>query len=115
LLFPKKDKKMEYSEINKLSPNEYLNWEKFKTEHEIGSNIDIVDKAYKEGLKYSEQADAIFIGENGVWSADLKGGSYVSSYEVIGYHACSAWKLKGFLDGPASLIVYRKGKRIRIK
>ena len=48
------------------------------------------------------------ISENGVWGAQLKDGSHLSSYEVLGYHACTADLLRGLLDSGVPIRVYRR-------
>jgi len=106
---------MDYATLNKLPAHTFLDWEKFKTNYAIEQNEEYTLKRYNEALKISQEAQEVFISASGTWGADLKNGGLLSSYEGIGYHAGSAWMLKGFLDGPASIVVYRDNQQFKIK
>ena len=64
-------------------------------------------KQYEKGRAISQNARAVYVSANGTWCAKMRDGTFVSSCEGIGYHACTADLLRGFLDGYAPLIVYR--------
>lgn len=40
---------------------------------------------------------------------------YATLNKLPAHHAGSAWMLKGFLDGPASIVVYRDNQKFKIK
>lgn len=63
---------------------------------------------YQTGLEIGREWDTITIGAHTTWGAHMDAGmKHLSAYEGIGYHACTADLLRGFLDSPARLIVYR--------
>jgi hypothetical protein len=66
------------------------------------------EEQYRKGLAMSEQAHTISISYSDSWSATMKDGGSQTAYERIGYHACTADLLRGFLDGPAQIVVYRQ-------
>jgi hypothetical protein len=96
---------MDYQTLNALSPEEFLTPEKFQTEYDrtpAGR-----EAAYKEGLRISGLATEVYVNYMGTWGAHLATGGLLSSYEGIGYHAYTADLLRGFLDGPAPVAIYR--------
>jgi hypothetical protein len=50
---------------------------------------------------------SVSISVTGTWGATGKDGSTTTSYERIGYHSCTAPLMRGFLDGPAEIVVFR--------
>ena len=102
---------MTYAELAELPAEAYLNPENFVTLYD-GSDKHLKNgygvEQYKKGLKIGQEFDYITLSYKGVWSAGNDDGrSHCRSYEGIGYHACTADLLRGFLDSPARLIVYR--------
>ena len=96
---------------NRLA-TDYLYPYLFVTDHDKGYSIE----RYKEGLERGLQATEIHISPTGVWSTDNKDGSSTQSYECLGYHACTAPLLSGFLNSGSPVIVhYPGGGQIRIK
>lgn len=100
-----------YSELQKLAPTEYLNWQNFETiADKLPENVkhNYAQVQYQIGLDIGKKfADGyIFISANGVWGA-CKGLTSMNSYEGIGYHACTKDLLHGFLDSGTKIIVYR--------
>lgn len=99
-----------YKVLNAMSAESFLNPELFVTEYDnLSSHIEqgTKEKQYRTGLKVSREAKCVFISAYGTWGADLGNGTSLSAPEGIGYHACTADLLKGFLDGPAPVKVYR--------
>lgn len=97
---------MNYKTLNALPALAFLNPETFVT------SFDDVKKGYKQeqyehGLQVSREAKRVTISINSAWSAQMQGGSFLSSYEGIGYHSCTADLLRGFLDGGAEIVVFR--------
>jgi hypothetical protein len=64
-------------------------------------------KQYAEGVRVSNASVRVGVTANGTWYAEGKDGSFTSSYEGVGYHACTADLLRGFLDGNAEFVVHR--------
>lgn len=99
-----------YKELAEKPASDYLVPENFRTSWDGPEGSKYREEQYRTGLSYSENATRITIGQNSVWGASMKSSSVVSSYEGIGYHACTADLLRGFLDGPAEIVVYRAGQ-----
>lgn len=104
-----------YRVLNALPAEAFLRPEDFVTGYDVHLRREGYDrKQYEKGLNYSRQAASVIISINCTWAANLRDGSSVASYEGIGYHACTADLLRGFLDGPARVVVYRwTGKEVR--
>lgn len=96
-----------YSVLNKLPAEAFKNPANFKTEYPIENDMEYNKKQFQTGLDYSNQSHSVTISGNSVWSCSLKNGGMVSSYEGIGYHACTAALLAGFLAGTAELRIER--------
>jgi len=64
-------------------------------------------KQYQKGLEMARDCYVVYIARNGVWSSDNRDGSTTFSYEGIGYHACTADLLQGWLDGGVTIVDYR--------
>lgn len=95
-----------YKELNARPAKDFLRPENFRTEFD-GANKGYGEKQYRHGREVSESARYVYIGANGTWGASLKSGGHLTSYEGIGYHAHTESLLRGFLDGPAPIVVYR--------
>ncbi len=87
-----------------LQPEDYLHPEKFATEYD--TKPDSAKQHYEKGLEIGENYHQVHIATNGVWGAS-KPNETVSSYEIIGYHACTKDLLQGFIDSRCTLIVHR--------
>lgn len=102
-----------YSELTELAPDEYLNWSQFETEADkYPENVkrNYAQQQYNKGLEIGRSNDEVFICANGTWGAVRdrpNNHCYTTSYEGIGYHACTADLLHGFIDSGAPLVVYR--------
>ena len=100
---------MNYSEIEKLPADAYLNPEIFVTGFDSQFSIEQKREKYLRGLGLGKEFQVISISENGVWGANSPDTqAYLSSYEGIGYHSITSELLRGFLDSPAIIKVYRK-------
>ena len=97
---------MNYKELNALPASAFTNPENFKTRMD-SVQPQICKDNYQRGLKLSHESKSISISISSVWSSVGKDGSNTSSYEGIGYHTGTSELLRGFLDGPAQVIVYR--------
>ena len=99
---------MDYATIQALPPEAYLTPETFRTSWDgIASNVAARDARYADGLKISREAEYVSISARGTWGAQTLDGGSIFSYEGIGYHANTEAFLRGLLDGPAPVIVYR--------
>jgi len=99
-----------YNELNSLPPTAFLVWEDFRTPADTwDANLSgrLADRQYELGRNVSRMARRVIISADGTWASVNLDGSLTQSYEGIGYHACTAHLLHGFLDGPAELVVYR--------
>jgi hypothetical protein len=94
-----------YSILTKLRPEAYLNPDNFVTTYDT-INPGQAAEQYAKGLEISRSAVSVGIACTGTWTARMPSGVTTSS-EGIGYHAHTASLLRGFLDGPAPLVVYR--------
>lgn len=112
---------MDYATLNSMSPESFLNPESFVTPLD---SMSIGVTQFQKGLEESRRALTVFICANGTWASELKpervGNStvtgHVTSYEGIGYHANTAELLRGFLAGPAPIVVARRdGSKTEIK
>ena len=93
-----------------LQPEDYLHPEKFVTPYD---GTAYATQQYAKGLEIGENYQQVHIATNGVWGAS-KPNESVSSYEIIGYHSCTADLLQGFIDSRCTLIVHRwDGNKIK--
>lgn len=114
---------MDYATLNAMPAEAFLKPENFVTPYDAANQAreGYGDKQYAEGLRVSREAVCVFINASGTWGATTKarpgcGQGSLQAYEGIGYHANTADLLRGFLAGPAPVIVYRKdGTRKEIK
>lgn len=101
-----------YRELNDLKPETFLDWEAFDCPLDaLGEGKGIDKEKYQKGLDIGHRSRYVFISCNGTWGARGKDGSQTTSYEGIGYHSCTRWLLKGFLDSGVPFKVYRSGPR----
>lgn len=96
-----------YAELNALPPEAFLDPNNFKTGYDTLPPREYAQQQYEKGLKISNESTEVGISANGTWYACGIDGSYTSSYEGCGYHACTADLLRGFLSGTAKFVVYR--------
>jgi hypothetical protein len=97
-----------YSVLNAMPARDFLDPSKFVTESDARNKARGYDaEQYAKGLEIGKNAKTIYISCGSVWSAELKSGSSLLSYEGIGYHACTADLLRGFLDSGCAIIVHR--------
>lgn len=96
-----------YDELNALPPEAFLDPDRFATGYDDPA---YGKQQYAAGLKISQESESVHITAYGTWGAkDLDGNGSAISCEGIGYHKNTADLLRGFLDGPAPLIVHRLG------
>jgi hypothetical protein len=95
-----------YAILRALPADAYLVWENFGTHYDT-MNPERAAEQYAEGLRISREAAEVSISCRGTWGARLASGGDVTSYEGIGYHAHTDSLLRGFLEGPAPVVVYR--------
>lgn len=93
-----------YSELEKLTPADYLNWEAFDTPYDTPARA---IAQYQEGLAVGLKAEFITLSYKGVWGYHGKQGETCTSYEGIGYHANTKDLLHGFIDSGCPIVVYR--------
>lgn len=100
-----------YKELAALSAFAYLSTDNFRTmfdaQHVASGEFGYAARQYKSGLEVGQKSTEIHIAVNSVWSARGKDGGHTSSYEGIGYHACTADLLRGFIDSGCKIIVHR--------
>jgi len=65
------------------------------------------DQQYTKGLDIGRKANLVSISIYGSWTAQMKDGGSMTSYEKIGYHANTADLLRGFIDSAVPIKVYR--------
>lgn len=62
---------------------------------------------YERGRQMAEAGARIHISIAGTWSADNADGSSTTAYEKLGFHACTADLLQGWLLGGAEIVDHR--------
>ena len=93
-----------YIQLCALPPETYLRPDNFTTSLDRpGYDAE----QYAKGLRISRESSQVSIAANGTWGCRPRSGGVGTSSEGIGYHAGTAALLRGFLDGPAPLVVYR--------
>lgn len=100
-----------YAQLEARPASDYLNPDNFVTASDkFPENIarNLAQQQFETGKKYGDDAKEVHISVRSVWSASLKNGGHVSSYEGIGYHAGTADLLRGFLASSAKVIVHRR-------
>lgn len=96
-----------YAELNALPPEAFLDPSRFVTSYDTAGHG---AEQYAKGLKISRESESVNISASGTWgNRPLGGGGVGCSCEGIGYHANTADLLRGFLAGPAPVIVHRWG------
>ena len=98
---------MDARTIENLEPTAYLDPDRFKTPNDGLPPPGYADEQYQKGLRISHESVSVHLSVTGTWGATGKDGSSTTSYERIGYHSCTAPLLRGFLDGPAAVVVAR--------
>jgi len=99
---------MNYKQLSELPAEAYKDPKNFITDFDSRNSDDYAKQQYNHGLETGKEFRLITINANSVWSASMNSqGSLLSSYEGIGYHSCTADLLRGFLDSPAKVVVYR--------
>jgi hypothetical protein len=96
-----------YNELNKMSPEMFLNPDNFKTPNDEMRGEEYACKQYEKGLRIANESLEVGVSVGGTWFAIGKNGSQFQSYEGIGYHPCTSDLLKGFLDGSAQFVIVR--------
>lgn len=96
-----------YEELEALEPEAYLNPGNFLTPWDA-LDSSYSRQQYEKGMRIGQEASTVYIAINGTWSARMKDGSHISSYEGIGYHSGTSALLKGFLDSGCRVSVYRR-------
>ncbi len=96
-----------YNELNELSPMVFCDPINFQTEFDtMPCNKDLHDRQYQLGLQTGRDYEVIIISAYSTWSAQSP-HRFCTSCEGIGYHACTADLLRGFIDSGAPIVVYR--------
>lgn len=85
-----------------------LNPSDFVTEFDAyPRNAKYAEEQYQKGLDHGIKGWLISIDVDGRWSAS-RDGVHITSYERIGYHACTADLVRGWVDGGAAIHDYRE-------
>lgn len=100
---------MKTNRLEDLSPEAFLNPDNLVSLMDGWSDGDYAKQQYAKGLDLGTRAKTVHIAVNNVWSADMKDGSNMFSYEKIGYHGCTRHLLHGFLDSGVRIVVHRNG------
>lgn len=97
---------MDYNILNALPAKAFLLPNNFVLSSDARQQ-EYCREQYKTGLQAGKDAKMIFITYGSTWAATMKSGSYLTSYEGIGYHAGTADLLRGFLDSGCPIVVHR--------
>jgi len=84
---------------------DFLQPELFVTAYD--TNHDYAKAQYRKGLDIGSRAAYVSISIYGTWSAQMKNGGSMSSYEKIGYHIHTAELLRGFIHTGVMIKVFR--------
>lgn len=71
------------------------------------ASVEKAKEQLAEGIRIGSAAIQITIGINDVWSAKMKDGGSLQSYEKIGYHARTRELLQGFIASGCPIFVVR--------
>lgn len=94
--------------MSQFTHEDFITSTKFGTPFDgMPSNLENREKRYQDGLKVGKDAKAVVVGPTDVWSAQMKDGASLQSYERIGYHANTKAFWQGVLDSGVKVIVYR--------
>lgn len=99
---------MTYSEIEKLPVDAYLNPDLFGTSYDQMHSEERKTAKELEGYELGLKCRVFVINWRGVWSAEIRDRSYITSCEGIGYHAITKWFLMGVLRSNCPIVVYRR-------
>lgn len=105
---------MEYSDLEKLKAEAYLNPENFVTKFdtlnassEKATAAEWAIKRYEDGLAIGKEWGIINITNRSIWQATTTEGGSLTSSEGIGYHRNTKELLQGFIDSGAEINVKR--------
>lgn len=94
--------------LTEMTPEMFLNAENLKSEMDGWSKPEYAQQQYEKGLETGKQANYVSVAVNNVWSAGMKSGGHLSSYEKLGYHG-RTWNFwQGVLDSGCKIVVYRE-------
>ena len=94
-----------YTELNNRPASAFLDASAFRTGWD--TDAERAKEAYRKASEEMKGYKAFHVGAGGVWCADCKDGSFLSSCEGIGYHAYTAELLQAALDADCEFYVYR--------
>lgn len=99
---------MTIDQLSKLPAEAFQNPDNLASDYDLLSSEDYAHSQYNKGLTIGQCSKVIHISIRNVWSAELKNGGRMSSYETIGYHAHTASLLRGFIDSGVTIVVWRE-------
>lgn len=102
--------------VRELTPEQWLDASRFATDHDtLAVNIARQEENYQRGLRTGQNATEVGINYNGAWFASNRDGSFLTSYESIGYHANTRFFWQGVIDSGVRIIVKQLKERVGIK
>jgi hypothetical protein len=97
---------MNYKELRALPAAAYLDPSLFVSPFDALQSVKD-GKPYEHGLETSRNAFEVVISVGSTWGASMRNGGSLTACEGIGYNSGTADLLRGFLDGPAAIVVHR--------
>ena len=98
-----------------LSAEAFLDADNLASDLDSWSKPSVGEEKYADGLKTGKNAETVYVAINNVWSARMKDGSSLQSYEKLGYHGRTSDFWRGILESGCSIVVYRSGSKNGIK
>lgn len=92
--------------LSQMPATDFLDTTKLVTNYD-GLNREYGNEQYNKGLEIGSKATEVHISVRNVWSAKLKTGGHMQSYETIGYHSGTAALMRGFIDSGVKIVVWR--------
>lgn len=84
-----------------------INPDDFRTGYDsLHTNNGYPERQFAAGEKLAKEGFVMTIGQSGTWAASRSKDSTIVSYERVGYHACTADFLRGFLSAKGKCLFY---------
>jgi hypothetical protein len=90
-----------------LTPEQFLDAANLASPLDSWSTQAYAEEQYRKGLKLGAEATIVHVAVNDTWSAWMKDGAGLSSYEKLGYHAHTQALWRGVLDSGVAIKVHR--------
>jgi hypothetical protein len=94
-------------QLSQMPATDFLDTTKLISDYDaLNSQYGI--EQYNKGLEIGHSATEVHISIRNVWSARMKNGGIMQSYETLGYHSGTAALMRGFIDSGVTIVVWRQ-------